>query len=106
VYLHSREIVHRDLKREKVMLTTDGTVRIGDFGVSTQHEVKDAGQLSTESMLEAAAGTIAYMPQETFIVFLKRSVKRCATRPPADVYAFGVILWRTGRCPQQWTQEV
>ncbi len=57
-FLHSRDIVHRDLKPENVLLTAHGTVRIGDFGVSSQHAVKKAGKLSTEGTLEAATGTL------------------------------------------------
>jgi len=33
-YLHERKIVHRDLKPHNVFLTSDGILKIGDFGLS------------------------------------------------------------------------
>ena len=33
-YMHKQKILHRDLKTANIFLTTDGFVKIGDFGVS------------------------------------------------------------------------
>ena len=33
-YCHSRSVLHRDVKLDNVLLTSDGTIKICDFGVS------------------------------------------------------------------------
>ncbi len=33
-YMHSRHVLHRDLKTANVFLTKEGEAKIGDFGIS------------------------------------------------------------------------
>ena len=33
-YIHKRKILHRDLKSQNIFLTTQGKIKIGDFGIS------------------------------------------------------------------------
>lgn len=33
-YIHSRNVLHRDLKTANVFLTKEGEIKIGDFGIS------------------------------------------------------------------------
>jgi serine/threonine protein kinase len=93
-YLHSRNIVHRDLKPENILLSgINKTVRVTDFGISSQRSTSIASKLTTENMLRAAAGTLVYMAPETYIHLLNKTDTICEAKPLVDVYAFGVILW-------------
>jgi hypothetical protein len=81
--------VHRDLKPANVMIGTDGTPKVTDFGLAKR---LDAGTARTQT--GAIVGTPAYMAPEQ--VEAKKTVG-----PLADVWALGVILYEmlTGRAP-------
>jgi len=82
-YLHARQIVHSDLKPENILLTTEGRVRLADFGVSSQQG------LTVESRI--VGGTLEYMAPEMFAYVVSRSDAIGAQ--PSDVYSFGIIVW-------------
>jgi len=81
-HMHSKQILHRDLKTANVFLTEDGSaegsIKLGDFGISKT--------LSTQTNLAVTAcGTLFYFSPE-----LIRSQPYCE---PSDVWALGVILF-------------
>ncbi len=53
-YIHNRKIVHRDLKSENIFLTSDGMIKVGDFGVA-------AALHKTSDKLSAVIGTPYYL---------------------------------------------
>lgn len=86
--VHSHGIVHRDLKPENVLVETDGTCKLVDFGIAR----------SMTSRLTAAGeiiGTAFYLAPE---LALKQEIDG-----RTDLYALGVILYElvTGELPFQ-----
>ena len=84
---HSKGIVHRDLKPGNVMLTADGTAKIGDFGLAV---ATDRSRLTQEGMM---VGTVSYMPPE--------QAMGGEVTAQADLYSLGAMLYEmvTGRPP-------
>jgi eukaryotic-like serine/threonine-protein kinase len=86
---HDRGIVHRDLKPENVFLTTDGRVKILDFGLAKAFatSVADARTIAGSQGTEVGTvlGTVGYMAPE--------QVRALAVDHRADIFAFGCVLY-------------
>ncbi len=84
-------IVHRDLKPENLMVTSDGRVKIADFGIA-----KATNNMQTGAFLTATGttvGTPTYMAPEQAMAQ--------DIGPPTDLYSVGCMAFEmfTGRVP-------
>ena len=91
-YAHGQGIVHRDLKPSNVLVTTEGQLKLCDFGVAKV--LRDSTDQTLGGLL---VGTPEYMAPE------QASGHARDAGPAADVYALGSILYAmlTGRPPFQ-----
>jgi len=86
-YLHSLDIVYRDLKTENVMLDKEGHVKLIDFGLSKT-------DMADDTLTHTFCGTVEYMAPEVIL-------KEPGYGKPADWWSFGVFTFDllTGRSP-------
>lgn len=88
---HEKGIVHRDLKPENLFLTTDGRVKILDFGLAkltrpeTSAESGDAPTVQVATETGIVMGTAGYMSPE--------QVRGKAADHRSDIFSFGAILY-------------
>jgi len=90
-FVHRKKILHRDIKSSNIFLRSNGTVKLGDFGISRVLE-------NTNEAAMTVVGTPYYMRLE-FSVSLNdkfNSPEVCENKPytfKSDVWALGCVLY-------------
>ena len=84
---HEKNIIHRDIKPQNVMVLKNGLIKVMDFGIAKLPNAE------TVTMTDKAIGTVYYMSPE------QASGKQID--PRSDIYSLGVMLYElsTGELP-------
>lgn len=89
IYIHSKKIIHRDIKSFNVYILPDGSVKIGDFGISI---LLDSNLNINEN--KKIAGTAQYLAPELV-------TGKAGGSYQSDIYALGILFFEliTGNVP-------
>ena len=90
---HMKDIIHRDIKSDNIMLTDEGVVKIMDFGLA---KLKGVTKLTKTG---ATLGTIQYMSPG--------QAQGMEVDQRSDIFSFGVVLYEmiTGQLPFKGEHE-
>ena len=91
---HKRGIIHRDIKPQNVIVKSDGSLKILDFGIAT---AKGSAQLTQANNV---MGSVHYLAPEL--------AKGEPASPQSDIYALGIVFYEmlTGDVPFKADQAV
>ncbi len=82
---HRHQVVHRDIKPQNIMISTDGKVKVTDFGI--------ARAASSDTVRSDVMGSVHYISPE--------QARNGFVDGKSDIYSLGIVMYEmvTGRVP-------
>ena len=82
---HSKEIIHRDIKPQNIIISTEGKVKVTDFGI--------ARAISSNTISAEVMGSVHYASPE--------QARNGFVDGRSDIYSLGIVMYEmvTGRVP-------
>lgn len=97
-YLHSNGILHRDLKADNLLLETDGTCKISDFGIS-----KKSQDIYSNNAEMSMQGTVFWMAPEVIHNIVED--KKQGYSAKVDIWSLGCVVLEMFAGQRPWSNE-
>jgi len=101
-YAHAKNVLHRDLKPQNILISKKGEVKIIDFGIASSAQFSEPAGDETQTDLTVAGsvmGTPAYMSPEQL-----GNLKDVTVR--SEIYTLGIILFEMLTGEKLFTNEI
>lgn len=87
-YAHSHQLIHRDIKPQNILISSEGVIKVADFGIAKAPD-STTMTISGSNVL----GSVHYISPE--------QARGIATDEKADIYSMGIVLYEmvTGAVP-------
>jgi eukaryotic-like serine/threonine-protein kinase len=89
---HAKGLIHRDIKPENIMLRTDGTIRVLDFGIARRRRRPVDEAAPTESLVFATITEVG-MPVGTPLYMSPEQIRGTEVDGRTDQFAWGVMAY-------------
>lgn len=87
-FIHSKKLVHRDIKPDNILISSNGRIKLSDFGLcketSTNHTFSVSGPLK---------GTLFWMAKELLNVYNNNSIPVVKGSIKSDIFSAGCVFF-------------
>ncbi|EGR33411.1 protein kinase family protein, putative [Ichthyophthirius multifiliis] len=91
-YLHSKKVIHKDIKGANILVGTDGVVKLSDFGCAKQLEL--TLNSNQDAMQKTLKGSVPWMSPEI--------VKQSKYNTKSDIWSFGCTILEMASAKPPW----